>query len=80
MLKLYCLVVLALPLTLLSQTITGKVYDAESTVDGAKIYNVTQNIMVYADEEGNFKIDANVNDQIAVSTLFHEAQMKPSNW
>ena len=73
--KFYCLVFLSLPVTLLSQTITGKVYDAESTVDGAKIYNITQNFMVYADEEGNFKIEANANDQIAITTLFHEPQM-----
>lgn len=31
--------------------------------------------MVYADEEGNFKIEAHVNDQIAFTTLFHEPQM-----
>lgn len=31
--------------------------------------------MVYADEEGNFKIKAHVNDQIAFTTLFHEPQM-----
>jgi len=31
--------------------------------------------MVYADEEGNFKIEAHINDQIAFTTLFHEPQM-----
>jgi hypothetical protein len=74
-LKLFCIAFLALPFTLFSQTITGKAYDAESTVSGAKIINVTQNFMAYADEDGNFKIEANVNDQIAVTTLFHEPEM-----
>ena len=75
MLKFYYLILFFFPLSLLSQTLTGKVYDAESTVNAAKIYNITQNSMVYADEEGNFKIEAKINDQIAITTLFHEPQM-----
>jgi len=73
--KVFAIVVLILPLMLFSQTIKGKIYDAESTVNGAKIFNLTQNLMVYSDEEGNFQIKASINDQIAISTLFHEPQM-----
>lgn len=75
MFKLYLIALICFPTTLFSQIIRGKVYDAESTVNGAKIINLTQNFMVYADEEGNFKIEAHVNDQIAATTLFHEPQM-----
>ena len=75
MIKVFAIVVLIIPLTLFSQSIEGKIYDAESTVNGAKIFNLTQNLMVYSDEEGNFQIKANLNDQIAISTLFHEPQM-----
>lgn len=75
MFKLYLFILVFLPITVISQTISGKVYDAESPVNGAKIINLTQNFMVYADEEGNFKIEANVSNQIAVTTLFHEPQM-----
>jgi hypothetical protein len=70
--KLYLFILVFLPVTVISQTVSGKVYDAEATVNGAKIINLTQNFMVYADEEGNFKIEASVNDQIAFTTLFHE--------
>lgn len=75
MFKLYLIALICFPTTLFAQILVGKVYDAESTVGGAKIINLTQNFMVYADEDGNFKIEANVNDQIAFTTLFHEPQM-----
>lgn len=73
--KLYLFILVFLPITVISQTVSGKVYDAEVALNGAKIINLTQNLIVYADEEGNFKIVAHVNDQIAFTTLFHEPQM-----
>jgi len=73
--KVFAFLILFTPLSQFSQTISGKIYDAESTVNGAKIFNLTQNLMIYADEDGNFKIKAEPNDQIAISTLFHEPQM-----
>lgn len=75
MFKLYLITLIFFPATLFAQILSGKVYDAESTVNGAKIINLTQNFMVYADEYGNFKLEAQVNDQIAITTLFHEPQV-----
>jgi len=59
------------PITILAQTINGKVYDAETTVKGALIVNITQNIMTYTNDEGDFKIAAKVKDTLYVSSLFH---------
>jgi len=57
--------------TLFSQTLVGKVYDEESTVKGVKIINITQSVLTYSDIEGNFKIEAKVNDSIVFQSLFH---------
>ncbi|WP_323787774.1 hypothetical protein [Psychroserpens sp.] len=65
------LILLLLPIHVLSQNINGKVYDAETTVKGALVVNVTQNIMTYTDDEGDFKIEAKVKDTLYVSSLFH---------
>ena len=56
---------------LFSQTIKGKVYDESTTVKGALVVNLSENIMTYTDEEGDFKIAAKVSDSIYVSSLFH---------
>ncbi|WP_405296541.1 carboxypeptidase-like regulatory domain-containing protein [Algibacter sp. Ld11] len=60
-----------LPATLISQNITGKIYDSESTVKGAKIFNKTKNAITYSDENGSFNIPAILNDTITISSLFH---------
>ena len=62
---------LLLPATLISQNITGKIYDAESTVKGAKILNKTKNITTHSDENGNFDITASPNDSLLITSLFH---------
>lgn len=72
--KFYILSFLLLPFTITSQTIQGKVYDEDSTVKGAKIVNTTQNILTYSDNQGNFKIEARVNDSIVFQSLFHLKQ------
>jgi len=77
--KLFVLAVLGLPATLISQTISGKVYDAESTVSGAKISNITRDTSTYTDDEGNFKIKASVNDSISITSLFHQPQIMVVN-
>jgi len=59
-----------------SQTINGKVYDTETTVKGALVVNITQNIMTYTNDEGDFKINAKVKDTLYVSSLFHTKTLK----
>ncbi|WP_456436911.1 carboxypeptidase-like regulatory domain-containing protein [Psychroserpens sp.] len=65
------LILLLLPISILAQTINGKIYDAETTVKGALVVNVTQNIMTYTNDKGDFKIKAKVKDTLYISSLFH---------
>jgi hypothetical protein len=65
------LIVIILPKFILAQTINGKVYDAETTVKGALVVNVTQNIMTYTNDDGDFEIGAKVQDTLYISSLFH---------
>ena len=59
-----------------SQEIKGKIYDESTTVKGALIVNINQDLMTYTNEEGEFSIQAKVNDSIYVSSLFHAKQFK----
>ncbi|MDO1500933.1 hypothetical protein Q2T40_12405 [Winogradskyella maritima] len=54
-----------------AQTINGKIYDAETTVKGAKILNLSNGLNTRSDSEGNFIINAKVNDTLAFESLFH---------
>lgn len=69
--KLVFLILTLLPIHIIAQTINGKVYDAESTVKGALVVNVTQNIMTYTNDEGDFNIEAKLKDTLYISSLFH---------
>lgn len=69
--RLVILILLLLPISILSQNINGKVYDAETTVKGALVVNVTQNIMTYTNDKGDFKIKAKAKDTLYISSLFH---------
>lgn len=70
------LFLLLLPFSFLAQTINGKVYDAETTVKGALVVNISQNIMTYTNDKGDFKIEAKVKDTLYVSSLFHTKTFK----
>ncbi|MDC0009539.1 carboxypeptidase-like regulatory domain-containing protein [Winogradskyella sp.] len=54
-----------------AQKLNGKVYDAKATVNGIKIYNKTQKRLTATNQEGNFEIEAKVNDTILFESLFH---------
>lgn len=70
--KIKLLLLLILPTTVISQNITGKIYDEESTIKGAKIFNISNNTSTYTDDKGDFKIQASVNDTLILSSLFHK--------
>ncbi|MDT0557579.1 hypothetical protein RM697_02890 [Ichthyenterobacterium sp. W332] len=59
---------------LIAQNITGKVYDAETTVKGIKVINISQNSFTVTDSHGNFSIAAKVNDTLSFQSLFHYKQ------
>lgn len=56
---------------MMSQNITGKVYDNETTVKGIKVYNISQKRVTYTDEKGDFEISAVINDTLFFESLFH---------
>lgn len=63
-----------LPFTAISQTITGKIYDNDASVKGAKIQNINKDEITYTDNTGSFKLQASVNDTLIISSLFHHEQ------
>ena len=69
--KLLLLIFTFLPFCSKAQTINGKVYDAETTVKGALVVNMSQNIMTYTNDEGDFNIEAKLKDTLYISSLFH---------
>lgn len=69
--KLSIIILAIFPITMVSQNISGKVYDNRTTVKGASIYNTTKEQINYTDENGSFEIDANINDTLIFYSLFH---------
>ena len=68
----YTIILLFLiPCTIVSQTVTGKVYDEDSTVKGAKIYNTTKQTLNFSNDSGSFTINTSIGDTLQVSSLFH---------
>lgn len=59
---------------MLSQNISGTLYDAEAPISDAKIMNVTSKSITSSDGSGNFEIYAQVNDTLIFSSLFHHTK------
>lgn len=59
---------------MLSQQLTGKIYDQDAVVKGATIFNTSKSIITHTNDKGNFKIKASVNDTIIFYSLFHKQQ------
>lgn len=70
-LTLFCLTLIS---QVYSQTLKGKVYDDQTTVKGAKVINKSQNRLTGTNSEGDFTINAKVNDTISIESLFHHNQ------
>ncbi|GAB4158263.1 MAG: hypothetical protein Tsb0033_11170 [Winogradskyella sp.] len=54
-----------------AQTLSGKVYDSKSVVKDMKVLNKTQNILTATNEDGDFNIEAKVNDTISFQSIFY---------
>ena len=74
MLKFRFLILLFIPFSIWSQELKGKIYDAETTVKGATVFNTSKNIISHTNEKGIFTIEATVNDTIIFYSLFHKQQ------
>ncbi|WP_179353942.1 peptidase associated/transthyretin-like domain-containing protein [Winogradskyella vidalii] len=68
------IVLLCFPFLNFSQTLNGKVYDAKGTLKNIKVLNKTQNILTATNDNGNFSLEAKVNDTIAFGSLFYHNQ------
>lgn len=61
-------------ITASAQQITGKVYDAKSVLKNIKVSNITKQSAVYSDNDGIFKIKADLNDSLVFSSIFYKEQ------
>ena len=57
-----------------AQEIIGKVYDAKSVLKNIKVSNITKQNAVYSDDDGIFKIKAELNDSLVFSSIFYKEQ------
>lgn len=55
-----------------AQEVKGIVYDDESTVKGAQVLNISQQIVTATDDKGEFEINAKVNDTLYFQSTFHK--------
>ncbi len=62
--------------SLLSQEISGRVYDDSSVVPGVTVFNANQKTAVVTNEDGAFSIRAVTGDSITFQSAFHESQTK----
>ncbi|WAC02101.1 hypothetical protein N7U66_20360 [Lacinutrix neustonica] len=74
--KVLYLSILLFPLCSFSQTLKGIIYHQEATADNIKIENLSKNSTVFSNENGEFEIEATVNDSIVFSALFYETKTK----
>lgn len=68
------LIFLFFPFLGITQTISGKIYNDKTTIEDVIITNITQSKSTYSDNEGNFKIEAKINDSIRFTTGFYKIQ------
>ena len=55
-----------------AQEVKGIVYDAEATVKGIKVLNITQKTITATNNIGEFSLKAKVSDTLFFESLFHE--------
>ncbi|NRR92584.1 hypothetical protein HSX10_13505 [Winogradskyella undariae] len=60
-----------IPFLHFSQTLNGKVYDTKSVLKNIKVFNKTQKRVTLTNNEGDFTIEAKVNDSISFESLFY---------
>ncbi|WP_340155718.1 hypothetical protein [uncultured Winogradskyella sp.] len=65
------LFLLVLPFINNAQTLSGKIYDEKGVVKNIKVYNKTQGRLTLTNTDGDFKIEAKVNDSILFESLFY---------
>lgn len=64
-----------LPFSMLSQNITGKVYDNDTTVKGIDVFNLSKQTRTYTDNYGSFTIKATIGDTLSFHSIFHDKKI-----
>ncbi|MDO5972048.1 hypothetical protein Q4Q35_19785 [Flavivirga aquimarina] len=64
-----------LPFSMLSQNITGKVYDNDTTVKGIDVFNLSKKTRTYTDNYGSFTIKASIGDTLSFHSIFHNKKI-----
>ena len=72
MLKLIRFFFFVVPFFVSSQTVTGKIYSAKSTAKNVTINNRSQGSVSYSDENGDFEIQAKVNDSLVFESILYK--------
>ena len=70
-----CFIFILLPFSIFSQSITGKVYDKETTVKGIDVFNLSKKTRTYTDDYGNFSIEATIDDTLSFHSIFHNKKI-----
>ncbi|NRD23826.1 hypothetical protein HNV10_11270 [Winogradskyella litoriviva] len=65
------LFLLCFPFILYSQTLNGKIYDSKGVLKNIKVYNKTQERLTLTNANGEFSINAKVNDSLTFESLFY---------
>lgn len=73
----FFLFILLFPKLLMSQTVSGIIYDNSSKLSGVNITNLTNGTTTYSDEQGLFNIVAKENDSISFDSPNHEPLIIP---
>ncbi|MDY2587620.1 hypothetical protein [Winogradskyella aquimaris] len=66
-----------------AQTLSGKVYDTKTVVKDMKVLNKTQNRLTVTNDNGDFSIEAKINDTISFQSIFYhplEVVLKPTHF
>lgn len=65
------IILLGLPFLAKAQTLKGKIYNATSTLKNIKVFNKTEKRFTVSNANGDFSIEAKINDTIAFESLFY---------
>jgi len=72
MLKLISFFFFIVPFFVSSQTVIGKIFSTQSTAKNVSVNNKSQGYTSYSDENGDFKILANINDTLVFESILYK--------
>jgi len=70
--KLLLLSITFISINLHTQEIKGIVYDADAVVKGVKVLNISKKILTVTNDDGEFRLKANLNDTLSFQSVFYK--------